>query len=467
MKSKSVQKSLVLSLLVLAMLGVLSALPAFNIGKFRFRRIDLLSAVKLDQPAEPRLAVENPAGDPEPPAAQKKPDSVVTQVKVESEAGCKAGVTCIEDFSKDKSGIKKFLAALSNIDKRKKPVRIAFYGDSFIEGDVFCGGFRDTLQSVFGGRGVGFVPITSRITGFRNTIRHDFDNWQTHSIVSKSDSLASLEMGPAGYCFRPLEDNWVEYRVSRQRFLRDFAIIKLYYKSHGSSTVHYTINDTLTGLDPLVKSARLNEWTLENREAKLIQFEFENPDSLQVYGASFEDKDGIYVDNFAMRGNSGIGLDQISEDMFKSFNRYRDYKLILLQYGLNVANSDSARYKWYADRMVTVIEKIKKAFPAASIVLVSVSDRSVNVDGNYKTDDSIPALRNVQREIAKRTEIAFWDLYSAMGGKDSMVKFVDSKPALAAKDYTHLTFPGGRKLAGALVKSLLFELDRYKSERKN
>jgi hypothetical protein len=43
-----------------------------------------------------------------------------------------------------------------------------------------------------------------------------------------------------------------------------------------------------------------------------------------------------------------------------------------------------------------------------------------------------------------------------------MVKFVSEDPPLAAKDYTHLNFIGGKKLAGSLVKSLVYEASRKK-----
>src|SRR5690606_32346027 len=181
-------------------------------------------------------------------------------------------------------------------------------------------------------------------------------------------------------------------------------------------------------------------------------------------GASFENGTGVYVDNFSMRGNSGIGLYSIPLKMMKDFNNYQDYKLIVLQYGLNVVGTDSARYNWYAARMITVIEKIKQAFPEASILLLSVSDRATNETGELKTISTIPALRNAQRYIAQKTGIAFWDLFEAMGGEDSIIKFADSNPALAAKDYTHLTFKGGRKLGIRLVNSLLFEMEKYESE---
>lgn len=74
---------------------------------------------------------------------------------------------------------------------------------------------------------------------------------------------------------------------------------------------------------------------------------------------------------------------------------------------------------------------------------MSVSDRSSNQNGEFATIPSIPEMRDRQREIASATKVAFWDLYTSMGGKNSMIKFTASTP-LAAKDYTHLTFWEGR-----------------------
>jgi hypothetical protein len=185
-----------------------------------------------------------------------------------------------------------------------------------------------------------------------------------------------------------------------------------------------------------------------------------------LYGADFETSDGIYVDNFSMRGNSGIGLSRIPDEMFSEFNRHRDYKLIILQYGLNVVLEDSMNYGWYAVRMIRVVNKMKRLFPKASILLVSVSDRSSNASGEFKTMKGIPVMRDAQRLVAERTGIAFWDLFEAMGGENSMVKLAEAKPPLAAKDYTHLTFKGGKKLASRMVKSLLHEKKKYEEKKK-
>ena len=54
--------------------------------------------------------------------------------------------------------------------------------------------------------------------------------------------------------------------------------------------------------------------------------------------------------------------------------------------------------------------------------------------------------------IAQETGIAFWDMFEAMGGENSMVRFVTAKPALAARgpnevwswDISYLARPGRR-----------------------
>ncbi len=455
------QKPLLLSLMVLLAFALLSFIPQFSIGTFSFREMDWLSSVRPDE-ADSEYLTEDECIDDESGNVQYASDLPAADSAAVEKSPCKPGLTCIEDFSDDQRSLAAFAEAMQNLKSSGSgKVRIAFYGDSFIEGDIFCGSVRDSLQTLFGGRGVGFVPITSRVIGFRNTIRQNFDRWETYSIIEKRDSIKQYVIGPAGYCFKPRLDNWVEFRGSRQRYLRQFESVQLFYRSLGESYVHYTINDTLYRVAQLQKGKRLREWKKENIKARKIEFTFENPDSIEVYGASFEGGSGVYVDNFAMRGNSGIGLDLIPTHMLSSFNKYRDYKLIILQYGLNALNFDSSRYAWYSDRMVTVIERLKEIFPDASIVLLSVSDRSSNVNGTYKTIRSIPTLRNTQRNIAKRTKIAFWDLYQAMGGENSMVEFVKANPALAAKDYTHLTFKGGKRLAGELVGSLMHEIEKY------
>lgn len=450
MKNK-LHYSFLLGIAIIGILLLLSLLPEILIGPVSLKKVDFLSDIRTETPDT--LVMSDSTKIPK--AAVAKQDSIVKKIQ----EGCLPGLTCIEDYSTGKTALNHFINALNKTKKSGQALRIAFYGDSFIEGDVFCGSFRDTLQSIFGGRGVGYVPVTSDVAGFRNTIKHRFENWITSTLISKKDSSAKI--GPSGYCFTPLAGNWVEYTPSRQRYLREFNDIKLYYRSLKDAILHYTI-DTLASSEPLNRSDKIQQWTFEGKGVKSVRFEFFPYDSLWIYGASFEKGGGIYVDNFSLRGNSGMNLNFISSDMYKTFNRYRKYKLIILQFGLNLVVEESLNYQAYTKRMVRMVNQLKKLFPECSFLLLSISDRSTNVSGEFKTMEAVPAMRNAQRLIAKETGIAFWDMYEAMGGQNSMIKYVKTTPALAAKDYTHLTFRGGKKLAGSLVKSLLHEVEKKK-----
>jgi lysophospholipase L1-like esterase len=187
-------------------------------------------------------------------------------------------------------------------------------------------------------------------------------------------------------------------------------------------------------------------------------------DSLKVYGVSFEESTGLYVDNFAMRGNSGIGLYQIDPRTIQEFNQMRHYRLILLQYGLNVVSeTDDRGYGWYIDKMVKVIQRLRENLPESNFLLVSVSDRCYNQGGKFVTIPNILLMRDAQREIARKSGIAFWDLLAAMDGDDSMIKLVNATPPMASKDYTHLNFSGGRRLSKKLADALLYEKIKYDS----
>jgi hypothetical protein len=447
-----------LCLLVISFLLLLSFLPKFSIGSWKFRNVDPISAIRYDSPDTLFASLDSLRPD----SVKQKIDSVIEVVRLR----CPDGLTCLEDYSADSSAMKYFISALNSLDQNNRSVRVAFYGDSFVEGDVFCGSFRDTLQSIFGGEGVGYVPITSEVAGFRTTIKHKFDNWNSYSLISKKDSTFKSELGPSGYLFVPEENNWVEYKPARKKL--EFKNVKLYYRNTGDATLNYVINDTITKSTHLKNSRKLQEWSHRGKAIKSIRFEFEQEDSvneLNLFGAGFEGEKGIYIDNFSLRGNSGISLLKVPDEMFTEFNRHRDYKLIILQYGLNVVLEDSLNYTWYAVRMIKVVNKLKRLFPKASILLMSVSDRSSNSSGEFKTMRAIPMMRDAQRLVAERTGIAFWDLYTAMGGENSMVKLAESKPPMAAKDYTHLTFKGGRKLAGLFAKTLIHEKKKYEQRK--
>jgi hypothetical protein len=52
------------------------------------------------------------------------------------------------------------------------------------------------------------------------------------------------------------------------------------------------------------------------------------------------------------------------------------------------------------------------------------------------------------RKMAHEEQIAYWSMYNAMGGENSMVKWVEI--GLAGSDYVHFTRSGANKIGTSL-----------------
>lgn len=131
-------------------------------------------------------------------------------------------------------------------------------------------------------------------------------------------------------------------------------------------------------------------------------------DSTLFYGVAMDGKKGIILDNFSLRGSSGLSLRGIPAEMMRQFNHQRPYDLVILEYGLNVATEHGRNYDNYKKGLLTSIEHIKKNFPQAGVLLLSIGDReSKNENGDLRTMPGVKNLIRYQQSIAAESGIAF------------------------------------------------------------
>ncbi|RZK47756.1 MAG: hypothetical protein EOO59_17470, partial [Hymenobacter sp.] len=372
-------------------------------------------------------------------------------------------------------GLRSFLAALRQTKTDGSPVRIAYFGDSMIEGDLITGDLRNSLQTEFGGSGVGYVPINSITADFRVTIHQTFsDNWQEYNLVTPK-LPAEYPLGVSGHVFVPRAlpradstaataggASWVEYKGGGPfAAVRRFEQARLFYgpgKAQDEvlvTTNGHEVPHALTGTDA-VNALLLKPGV----PARIMRLDFATRRPRPVYGVSFEGAGGVVLDNFSFRGNSGLSLTRIPFQQLAAFGQLLDYRLIILHYGVNVAAASTKSYGWYARGMTRVVDRMQRAFPNASILIIGMSDKSSRIDGEFQTDPSVPRLLAAQRQLAQRNHAAFWNLFEAMGGENSMVSWVEDSPALANKDYTHVNGRGAHKIAGLLFGYLMQEYAR-------
>ena len=70
---------------------------------------------------------------------------------------------------------------------------------------------------------------------------------------------------------------------------------------------------------------------------------------------------------------------------------------------------------------------------------------------------------SLQAQLAADCHVGFYNFYQAMGGQGSMKKLVDGN--LANKDYTHLSFGGGKLVAKKMYSSFIAGFDNYKRRK--
>ncbi len=372
----------------------------------------------------------------------------------------------IFDFEDDTtSALSHFFQSLNLGKKKKNKTRIAYFGDSMIEGDLISQDLRECLQDYFGGDGVGYVPITSIVSGFRTSVFHSFDGWTTYNLLENVPSGHSL--GIAGFCFVPNTFNVVDttnanigssvkYTAVKRKHLNRFYETKvLYGKSEGEN--HVIIN----GSRHKLSGNNLVNQLVVNTSSQQVNARFQCKSPIDIYGFSMESDSGVFVDNFSFRGNSGLPIQKVKQTIYSATNECLDYDLIILEYGLNAVNPIVTDFSWYERGMNVVIKHMQASFPNASILLISVGDKSYRKDGVYQTDPSVPILVEAQKRMAKDNKLAFWSLYDAMGGNGSMVKWVEGDTAFANRDYTHFNFKGAHKVGKLLFSKIISEYNDY------
>lgn len=348
-----------------------------------------------------------------------------------------------------------FLDALKSA--RGQVVRIAHYGDSAIEGDLISADLREGLQSRYGGSALGHLGIVSQDITFRTTIKHSFSpekTWETASLYSSN--LKGLPLGISGETVIPKGNSWVRYEITRaQKSLKEFNTVRLFYTNAKNSQIKVYFNDASAPKSfNLTSGTGVKELVIKSdAPARSVKLEFPEKDQAYLFGISLENGPGVYVDNFPLRGNSGIDIQKIPAATLKEYSKYFDFKLFILEFGLNLVGQQN--YDFYEREMGKVISLIRSAYPKASILLVSVHDKSIKQGSNFVTDPSVLKLLQTQKNIASKNNVALFNLFEAMGGQNSMPKWVKANPPLASADYIHFNINGAKKVSDLLIESLM------------
>jgi len=449
-------QTLVLTVLVLLLLTGLSLLPeGLAIDDFPLRKMDIFADIRAPKPLPYTTTDSLPTTIPDTSAPTTGLDSLGHFLPVDSALWGHI----IEDYTPQQQGLARFFAAIDSIRTHGRTVRMAFFGDSFVEGDILLGDLRDTLQTLWGGAGVGYVPITSEVARFKRTLVHRYENWATFSIVKNHQS--GQPFGINGFVYRPKPQAFVHYEGADYfHHTSHWGHFRLFYRADTTAPFVWQNAEGTPQTDTLPgTNGQLGTWDWQPATSAIRAFalRFDEPDSnLLLYGATLENGPGFYLDNFSVRGSTGGRLKLIEPALAHQFDAVQQYDLVVVQLGLNAVTEKNNNLQWYRAELDQTFAHLRKCFPDKLILIVSVADRAGKVDGELATMPSAPAIAAMQRDLTRRHGFLFYDLFHGMGGPGAMIDFAEKRrPALANRDYTHLTHEGGKVLGHQLAGLLL------------
>lgn len=369
----------------------------------------------------------------------------------------------------------------TKLDKcQTKRVRVMHYGDSQIEGDRITGYLRNRFQRQFGGSGPGLMPIVPGHAESASIIHQASGNWVKHSVYYKKDTiLPHRKFGLLGSFARFTtyqSDSLASDTITHEATLsfsrsgmayssvRDFTECRIFYgHCNQPFTVKGFIEDSLTWFEEIdtTQSTQSFKWSMQHppRDFKIA---FSGKQSPDIYGIALDAPNGVSVDNLPFRGSSGIEFTRLNYSQLRQMKQQLNPGLVILEFGVNVVPYQVKSFKFYERALTRQLKYLKYVMPNASLLVIGVSDMSQRSGNYYTSYSTVEKIRNAQKNAAKNAGCAFWDLYLAMGGKNSMPSWVFAHPPLAQKDFIHFNRKGGHIVAQMFYNALMQEYQKFK-----
>lgn len=398
-----------------------------------------------------------------------------------------------------------FFRALASLQEKTatKLVRVLHYGDSQLEGDRITSFLREKFQQQFGGGGVGVLDIVDKLHTKTSYFQNADLRWIKSSIFGRTFRRTNSKYyGVLGSYYRfsrpttgynEFGENEYNFSNPKPLFRKASYVAKPLKTTQIAASVSYK---TLNSATPKQKAVQNIKILYRNKQAPFelrinakndsavrvqiptsdefdyyeykltkpleqVQIKVVGDKSPQIYGVALDANQGITFDNIPLRGSSGVEFTRIQREHYRKLIRKMNVKFIVLQFGVNIVPHVLNNYDWYEKMFYQQLKFFKSLDPELSILVIGVSDMSRRSAGGYTTYPNVPLIRDAQKNAAFKAGCAFWDLYEAMGGKNSMPSWVFHKPALANRDFTHFTGKGALIVSEMLYKAILSEYDKF------
>jgi lysophospholipase L1-like esterase len=350
--------------------------------------------------------------------------------------------------------------------------RAGQWGDSVLGGDGLTNAIRKRLQERFGDAGHGFHALSRYSIGYahRGVRFQDRGGWKSCEIIFKCRPDARYGYGgvhsssPSGG-----QSLWQTAKDAPGDRASRFEL--WYQKSPDGGRFELTIDDA--------KPIEIDTRAPEPSDAVDVFPLVDGPHSFGLraagdgaargYGVVLErDVPGVVWDELSLIGSFTQRLDYQNADHLGWQLRRRDIDLMVFIFGGNDVQREFSDLKTemraYEAEYGRVLRKFRSGRPEASCLVMSLIDHGARSEGGVRTRPIVPRLVASQRKVAAEVGCAFFDTFQAMGGVNSIARWLRARPQLAAPDFSHPTLAGQGVIATLLYRALMHEYAAFRQK---
>lgn len=374
----------------------------------------------------------------------------------------------------------KAFKAMREAEKKNRLVRVLHYGDSQIEGDRITSLLRNRLQRKFGGMGVGLVPAKQVYDFSYSLLQENKGDWYRYTVYGNRDTnlvhnrygaLASFTMFSPAY---PYSENdsinhaaSVSFSSSPYGFsnTKSFQQCRVFFGYNPQPFIYELYNsETLLEADfvPVRNQLSMLSWTFDEPKSNL-SIHFQGSHSPEIYAIALDGLNGVAVDNIAMRGSAGLVFSKMDKNLLKQMYDELKVKMVILQFGGNVIPYLGDNCAYYERLFYKQLKTLREISPDLGIIVIGVADMSYNEHGRYVSYPNIEKIRDALKQATFKADGAYWDMYKAMGGHNSMPSWVFANPPLASTDFVHFTAKGAIIIAQMFYNALYYEYRKFEN----
>ncbi len=338
-------------------------------------------------------------------------------------------------------------------------VRIIQFGDSHTAADHLQLAVRERLQQESGSGGIGiFLPCATPHPG------------QQRAWTSRCSKHWTLQTRPAPaptVDFLGLPGMLLETAVSGATIQIDapFSMARIFFlQQPGGGRVRF-----------LLQGAPIGDLDLAGNRKEALPFVVKIPRQAQqrdvqrlemrtlggrvrLLSVTLEDaRGGVVYSPLGVVGARAENVLHVDEELFAHQLAWENPDIVALAFGTNESSGAGVDETLHAAKIGEVVDRIRRATPKASILLIAPPDRGSTSGADVDVTGSLRTLAGVIRAMettARLKDTGFLDLRTAMGGPGTAERWTRTDPALAQPDRTHFT-PLGYQRLGAIIAAII------------